>query len=530
MAMEPAARPSPLAELTPVSAGASRWSPALVTLGLALVLVIGLYEQTFASMVAIWSRSETFAHAFLVAPISLWLIWRMRPALAALTPGPGPVWLIPLAMAALLWLLGDLAGVNAVAQLAATAMLVLAVPATLGTAVARAIMFPLLFLFFLVPLGEFAMPQMMEWTADFTVAGLRLVGVPVYREGLHFTIPSGNWSVVEACSGVRYLIASFMVGTLFAYLNYRSMWRRVAFMIVSLLVPVGANCLRAFMIVMLGHLSSNQLAAGIDHLAYGWILFGVVVAIMFAIGARWSEPEQDTAPGGVDRRSISDAPASSAMLVVVLAMVTSLIVAPRWVSARVHSSDNVPLSLELPALDGTSDATPDSPYAPVFERPASETQRGYAYRGQVVTVHLAYYRHQAYGSKLGNSQNTLVKSNDKRLYVAASEQRTLEIDQHAVTLQTAELRPVAALSAGTGQVPVHVAQVYWVDGHFTTSDAWATVYSLAAQLQGRGDDAAALTFHLASADALTARSTLDDFLAHYLPQLTRFLASKRDLR
>ena len=51
----------------------------------------------------------------------------------------------------------------------------------------------------------------------------------MYREGLQFVIPSGNWSVVEACSGVRYLIASVMVGTLFAYLNYSTMRRRLIF-------------------------------------------------------------------------------------------------------------------------------------------------------------------------------------------------------------------------------------------------------------------------------------------------------------
>jgi exosortase len=52
---------------------------------------------------------------------------------------------------------------------------------------------------------------------------LALSGIPVHAEGLRFVIPTGSWSVVEACSGVRYLIASVTVGTLFAYLTYRSL-------------------------------------------------------------------------------------------------------------------------------------------------------------------------------------------------------------------------------------------------------------------------------------------------------------------
>ncbi|MBK9685552.1 MAG: exosortase A [Betaproteobacteria bacterium] len=278
------------AVLTP-TVSTSPWRPALLALGAVLLVLGGLYADTVSSMVGIWYRSETFAHAFLVPPITLWLVWRQRGALVQLTPRPQPWLLLGLAAFASLWLLADLVLVNAAAQFAWVAMLVLAVPAVLGLQVAMTILFPLLFLFFAVPIGEFMTVPMMQWTADFTVAALRWSGVPVYREGLKFVIPSGSWSVVEACSGVRYLIASFMVGTLFAYLNYQSWKRRALFMLVSILVPIVANWLRAYMIVMLGHLSGNTIAVGADHLVYGWVFFGIVIMIMFLIGARWSEPE-----------------------------------------------------------------------------------------------------------------------------------------------------------------------------------------------------------------------------------------------
>jgi exosortase len=60
--------------------------------------------------------------------------------------------------------------------------------------------------------------------------------------------------------------------------------------LVSIAVPVVANWLRAYMIVMIGHLSGNTLAVGVDHLIYGWVFFGVVIMMMFMVGARWAEP------------------------------------------------------------------------------------------------------------------------------------------------------------------------------------------------------------------------------------------------
>ena len=255
------------------STRAGVWRHAIAALLVLIAAILLLYRDTAWGMVQIWSRSETFTHGFLVVPIVLWLVWRSRDALVALTPRPSGWILAPLLIAILGWLMGDLAAVNAVTQMAFVSMLVLAIPAVLGVSVARLIAFPLAFLYFAVPIGEVFLPQLMEWTANFTVVALRFSGIPVFREGLQFVIPSGNWSVVEACSGVRYLIASLTVGTLFAYLNYQSNWRRLLFVLVSILVPIVANWLRAYMIVMLGHLSGNTIAVGVARIRRsGWSL------------------------------------------------------------------------------------------------------------------------------------------------------------------------------------------------------------------------------------------------------------------
>ena len=64
-----------------------------------------LYRETGLAMVTIWARSDTFAHAFLVPPIALWLVWRQRQHLVALTPQPMPALAGAMAVVALIWLL-----------------------------------------------------------------------------------------------------------------------------------------------------------------------------------------------------------------------------------------------------------------------------------------------------------------------------------------------------------------------------------------------------------------------------------------
>ena len=510
------------------------WLPATLTLA-AVWLVLGLlYTDTVATMVGIWYRSETFAHAFLVLPISAWLIWRQRAQLARLTPQPQPWLLAGLAVAAVGWLLADLVKVNSASQLAWMAMLVLSVPAVLGLAVASAILFPLLFLFFAVPVGEFMLPYMMEWTADFTVYALRMSGIPVYREGLQFVIPSGSWSVVEACSGVRYLIASFMVGTLFAYLNYRSTKRRVIFIIASLLIPILANWLRAYMIVMLGHLSGNTIAVGVDHLIYGWVFFGVVVMLMFYVGGRWSEPDAPPdAPVAPASRAVAMSSAGRLRTLIFTGFLAiAILVTPVLVQRALDSGppQQAELSLKLQAQLSPGWRLAEASgvdFKPIFVNPSAQLNQRYAGSQGEVGVYLAYYRGQAPGRKLVSSVNVLVASNDHYWNHLTSGTREVQVDGSVVPWRTA-----AILGKGGGTTPPQLVawRVYWVDGRWIASDARAQLAGALGRLQGHGDDGAALVLYTRSEAPEAAHRLLEAFVRDNLGVIEAALQARRQLR
>ena len=264
-------------------------------------VLLVLYGPTFESIVSIWWRSGTFTHCFFVLPIVGYLVWRKRLALQHVTFRTDPRGLPFLGLIGLAWLLADLIHVQVVAQLAVVAMIVVLVWVALGWAVVRILAFPLGFLLFAVPMGEAVVYPLMQLTATVTVTLLSLSGIPVYSEGTFISIPSGDWSVVEACSGIRYLIASVFLGSLYAYLSYRSLLAPDRFMVLATVVPILANGIRAFLIVMIGHLSGMKLAVGIDHLIYGWVFFGFVMFALFAIGNLWSEqPTPEDVAGGVE--------------------------------------------------------------------------------------------------------------------------------------------------------------------------------------------------------------------------------------
>jgi len=507
----------------------SRWTAALLSLGLLWLAILFVYRDTAVSMVGIWYRSETFTHAFLVPPMSAWLVWRQRDVLRLLEPRAAPWVLVAMVPVAVLWLLGDLSAVNAATHLALVAMLVLAVPAVLGLEVTRAILFPLGFMFFCVPIGEFLLPVLMEYTADFTVAALQFTGIPVYREGLRFVIPSGSWSVVEACSGVRYLIASLMVGSLFAYLNYRTMWRRWVFVGVSIVVPIIANWLRAYMIVMIGHLSNNQLAVGVDHLVYGWVFFGIVIMLMFVIGARWAEdPATPDESAAASQRAAGSAAGSAGTLAVTASLALLLLASPQGVLRAIAAANQpgVPL-VSLPAEwpGGWTRADEAAPkWEPRFVEARAKAQGWYRQGADGVGVYLAYYRAQDYTSKLVSGQNVLVMSQDLYWHQVASRAREVSLaDGRRLVVREAEL---LATGGAAGPPPLTVWMIYWVDDRFIASDVRAKFAGIAGRLAGRGDDGAALLVY-APGHGEAAEHMLNKFLSANLGALQGLLRAVR---
>ncbi len=330
------------------------WQSTAIALAVYALWLLAVYRDTVVSMVSIWYRSETFAHGFLVFPISAWLVWRQRARLAQIEPSPAaPAWaIVALVAAGSLWFAGELADVLAARHFAWVTMLIVGISMLVGPRVARMLLFPLAFLYFAVPIGEFLLPTLIEWTANFTIAALRASGVPVWREGMTFQIPTGAWSVIEACSGLRYLIASLTVGALYAYIAYRSPLRRAAFVVASIVVPIIANWLRAYTIVMIGHLSNNKLAVGIDHIIYGWIFFGLVMLLLFWAGSLWRE-DDEVAPEEPDDANAGDRAGRRLSLSRALVVALVLTAAPAAAIRLLHETDfRGHVDTSAPALSG----------------------------------------------------------------------------------------------------------------------------------------------------------------------------------
>jgi len=290
---------------------------------------------------------------------------------------------------------------------------------------------------------------------------IQLTGIPVYWEGFFISLPSGDWSIVEGCSGVRYLIASLAVGALYAYLFYYSWWRRVAFILLAIVTPVIANGLRAFMIIMIGHFSDMKLATGVDHLLYGWVFFGIVIMIMFWVGSFWWDkaPEPETVGTGDERDNYRNRYWLALPLVLAI-----LIVAPMAMHSAQQSVDGQSPVIPVPEATGgwTLVDQPLSSWSPQYLGATAERFASYRRDGQQVDVFLYYYLNQSQGAELVNSQNILIRQKHPVWHMRQALKQDADVGGQELSMLESLLRS-PGLSLLTWQW-------YWIDGTMTTND------------------------------------------------------------
>jgi len=157
-----------------------------------------------------------------------------------------------------------------------------------GGASLRHFAFPICFIFVAVPwvtpIEAPVVQGLMRIVATIASEALNLCGIPAQLEGSVIRINSGVVGVNEACSGVRSLQTSLMIGLLFGELKRLSISKRAALVGVALAVAFLANCGRAFFLVWVAA-TQNLQAVGKWHDLAGYAIVGLVFVATIGIAA-----------------------------------------------------------------------------------------------------------------------------------------------------------------------------------------------------------------------------------------------------
>lgn len=268
-----------------LSSGLPRWQ------GIALLLLTAwLYAAILTRLFLQWvgpSSDPNFQHGIFVPLFALFVLWQDRERLKTIPAAPS--WAgLPLVLLSLLTLvLGVLGAENFLSRVSLLILLAGLILLFRGWKFFRAVLFPWAFLILMVPLPNIIIQPvtfpLQLFAARVSTEMLRLVGVPVLREGNMIMLARLPLDVAEACSGIRSLLTLVTLAIIYGYLLETRIWVRVLLVICAVPIAVAANSFRVFGTGMLVQFWDPDKAEGFFHTFQGLVIFAVALVLLFAV-------------------------------------------------------------------------------------------------------------------------------------------------------------------------------------------------------------------------------------------------------
>lgn len=259
----------------------------LLALGPVLIALLVVYFPMLRKLVYDWGHDGNYSHGFLIIPIAAYLVWERRAELAAARPSPSVVGLLIAIVSLVVLIAGQLGAELFLTRVSLLGVLAGTVLFLFGWEHLRGVWFPIAFLLLMIPIpaivfNQIAFPLQLL-ASRFGEGVLRLLDIPVLREGNVITLANTQLEVAEACSGIRSLISLLTLGIVYGYFLDKRLLVRVVIALVTVPVAIVANGLRVAGTGVAAYYYGEEAAQGFFHEFSGWVIFVVSLALMFVI-------------------------------------------------------------------------------------------------------------------------------------------------------------------------------------------------------------------------------------------------------
>jgi exosortase A len=151
------------------------------------------------------------------------------------------------------------------------------------------IVFPAAFLIFIFPFWGVLVPLLQNISIAAVTYMMSFTGVPTYVEAEFVTIPAGVFEIADGCSGLRYMIVSLAIGSIFIFLNIRDTKRAALFLSLTILGALLTNWIRITALILIGEYSNMESSLMEDHNTFGWYLYVPFMILLFIWGNKLSD-------------------------------------------------------------------------------------------------------------------------------------------------------------------------------------------------------------------------------------------------
>jgi exosortase D (VPLPA-CTERM-specific) len=256
------------------------WMKAGVyALGIILIYYSALVWMIFHD----WAKEDN-SHCYLIPFVVLYLLWEKRSALRSCPSVPSWKGAVPLLFGLGLFWVGEFGGEFFTLYLSLWLVVVGLIWLHNGWRKLREMGFALFMMLTMFPFPNFINTKILVnlriISSDLGVKMLHLCGITAYREGNVIELAFTKLQVVDACSGLRFVLSLGILSLLMAYLFRGSLWKKAILFLSSLPLAIFSNSIRIAVTGILYNLWGASVAEGFFHGFSGWLIFMVTVPVL----------------------------------------------------------------------------------------------------------------------------------------------------------------------------------------------------------------------------------------------------------
>ena len=248
-------------------------------------LLIGLIYYTAIRFLILidWAR-EDYSHSYLIPFVILYIIWEKRKALMSMPSQTSWLGLAPFIFGLFLYWIGELGGEFFTLYLSLWFVLIGLIWMHIGWKKLRTIGFALFMFLTMFPFPNFintkVLVKLRLISSQLGVTILQMCGMSAYREGNIIDLGFTQLQVVDACSGLRYVIPLFVISLLLSYWFNAAFWKKVILVLSSIPLAVAVNSIRIATTGILYSYWGPVVAEGFFHDFSGWLIFMFTMPVL----------------------------------------------------------------------------------------------------------------------------------------------------------------------------------------------------------------------------------------------------------
>lgn len=257
----------------------------MVLLSFLVIALTILYLPVIVPLFKQWMNDPNYRHGLLVPVISGIMIYRRRKDMADIDILPAALPGTALIILSSVLLVAGTAGSELFTARLSLPIMIIGLSLFLaGKRFTETILFPLLFLFLMIPLPYIIFYKLtfplQILSARLSSGMLSLIGINVIRRGNILILPNYTLEVVAACSGLRSLMTMFTLSVIMAALLSISFPRKTILVLLSIPAAIAANTIRLVTIALGATFVGAEFAGGTMHNISGLVVFGVGFAFL----------------------------------------------------------------------------------------------------------------------------------------------------------------------------------------------------------------------------------------------------------